>query len=255
MMKSSQTLEATRLVAEALKRDQGSWDEIVLRYGALVRAMVGSYRMQEADNEDAIQNTWLRAIERLPTLRDPNCFTAWLITIARRECLAVIAGTRRERPHYNVAESLADGALGPEATALLIEACGAVRVAVDGLSGKRRQMVEVLYSEQENSYLTVSNVTGMPVGSIGPLACGLCCPCVKPSNGQASTPRTRYPCDHEPIAGFARPSTKARCAVASSSIPDTCRISIISGSRSANVDHASASWRVNATGPSAAARS
>jgi DNA-directed RNA polymerase specialized sigma24 family protein len=51
---------------------------------------------------------------------------------------------------------------------LLTEVCGAVRVAVDGLPAKRRQLVEVLYSEQENNYLAVSHVTGMPVGSIGP---------------------------------------------------------------------------------------
>jgi RNA polymerase sigma factor (sigma-70 family) len=168
MTENTQLPEATRLVVGALNGDQGSCDEIMVRYGALVHAVVASYRMQEADNEDAIQNTWLRVITRLHTLRDPNCLAAWLITIARRECLSVLAGARRERPHDDVADGLAERTLGPEAIALLTEACGAVRVAVDGLPAKRRQLVEVLYSEQENNYLAVSHVTGMPVGSIGP---------------------------------------------------------------------------------------
>jgi DNA-directed RNA polymerase specialized sigma24 family protein len=92
------------------------------RYDPLVRAVVGAYRMQEADNQDAIQNTWLRVIERLHALRDPNCLAAWLVTIARRECLALLARARRERPCCDSTDNLADPAIGPEATILLAEA-------------------------------------------------------------------------------------------------------------------------------------
>ena len=135
----------------------------------LVRAVVGVCRMQEADNQDAIQNTWLRVIERLHALRDPNCLAAWLVTIARRECLALLARARRERPCCDNADNLADSAIGPEATILLAEAYSAVRVAVGGLPAKRQKMIEILYSQQEHhGYITVSNVTGMPLGSIGP---------------------------------------------------------------------------------------
>src|SRR5690349_3839123 len=98
MSENAHHSEATRLVAGVLNREQGSWEDIVSRFDPLVRAMVGAYRMQEADNQDAVQNTWLRVIERLHTLRDPNCLAAWLVTIARRECLALVARARRERP-------------------------------------------------------------------------------------------------------------------------------------------------------------
>jgi RNA polymerase sigma factor (sigma-70 family) len=169
MLEKAQPPEMARLVAGVLSRDQGSWEEILNRYGPLVRAMVGTYRMQEADNQDAIQNTWLRVIERLHTLRDPSCLAAWLVTIARRECLALLARARREQPYCDSADNLADITLGPEATVLLAEACGAVRVAVEELPLRRRKMIKILYSERENpNYITVSNVTGMPVGSIGP---------------------------------------------------------------------------------------
>lgn len=168
MTENGQEPETARLVAAALSRDPGSWEELVRRYGALVRAVVSSFRMQKADNEDAVQNTWLRAVERLHTMRDPNCLSAWLISIARRECLALLSRNRREQPDYDAAEGLVERSLGPESTALLAETCRAVRGAVAELPAKRRRLVEVLYFEEANDYLSASVVTGMPVGSIGP---------------------------------------------------------------------------------------
>lgn len=169
MSKNVHQPEATRLVARVLNREQGSREEILSCYDPLVRAVVGAYRMQEADNQDAIQNTWLRVIERLHTLRDPNCLAAWLVTIARRECLALLARARRELPCCDGADNLADPAIGPEASILLAEAYSAVRVAVERLPIKRRKMIEILYTQREHhDYTTVSNMTGMPVGSIGP---------------------------------------------------------------------------------------
>jgi|KBSSwiStaDraftv2_1062776.scaffolds.fasta_scaffold570358_2 RNA polymerase sigma factor (sigma-70 family) len=160
--------ELSRLVAGALNRDPGSWDEIVLRYRRLVYAVVAAHRMQAADNEDAVQNTWLRAVEGLHSLRNPDCLAPWLITIARRECLALLTRARRERPHSSAADNLVEREPGPEAMVLLTEACGAVRVAMDGLPAKRRRLVEILYFEEANDYLSASSVAGMPIGSIGP---------------------------------------------------------------------------------------
>lgn len=168
MTENAHELTVAQLVAGALNGDPRSWDEILLRYGGLVRAVIAACRMQAADNEDAVQNTWLRAVERLHTLRDPECLAAWLITIARRECLALLTRARRERPDSDAADGLVERTPGPEAMALRAEARGAVRRAVDGLPAKRRHLVEVLYSEQDHDYRSASSVTGMPVGSVGP---------------------------------------------------------------------------------------
>jgi RNA polymerase sigma factor (sigma-70 family) len=156
------------LVAGAVEGDPQSWDDIALRFGALVKAVVGSHRMQAADSEDAVQNTWLRAVERIHTLRDPACLPAWLVTIARRECLALLTRARREWPDSDAADDLVERGLGPELTFLRAETWGAVRVAVDGLPAKRRRLVEALYFEEEQGYHSASSATGMPIGSIGP---------------------------------------------------------------------------------------
>src|SRR4051794_36106646 len=98
MIENANEQTVAQLVAAAIDGDARSWNGIVPRYDALVRAVVVSYRMQPADNEDAVQSTWLRAVERIHTLRQAECLPAWLATVARRECLALLTRTRRERP-------------------------------------------------------------------------------------------------------------------------------------------------------------
>ncbi len=169
------------LVRAARDRQPGAWRELVSRYEGLVRGVVGSYRLQEADAADAVQNTWLRAFQRLDTLRDVNSLGGWLTTVARRECLALLARSRREAPAEIGEAHLVSGEPEPEAVVLAEEARRAVARAVSELPVKRRELVRVLFSTNRPNYAEVSRLVGLPVGSIGPtrqrtlrtLRCGL----------------------------------------------------------------------------------
>lgn len=158
----------TELVAEARAGDQRAWTEIMARFGGLVRTVVGSFRLQDADAADAIQSTWLRAVERLDAVREPERLAGWLRTTARRECLALPALTRREVPDEILTDRIVESTPGPEAAFLDDEASRAVRDAVEALSGRRRRLVDALFYEQHGDYAVVSRLTEMPVGSIGP---------------------------------------------------------------------------------------
>jgi len=170
-----------QLVRDACDRKPGAWRELASRYEGLVRAVVGSYRLQEADFADAVQNTWLRALERLHTVRDPNSLGGWLTTVARRECLALLARSRREAPTGVTDDQLVMEDPGPEAVVLAEEARRAVAHAVTELPVKPRELVSVLFSMPEPNYAEVSRLMGLPIGSIGPtrqralrtLRCGL----------------------------------------------------------------------------------
>src|SRR4051794_40219494 len=92
-------LSVTELVVLARAGDQRAWREIMTRYGGLVRAVVGSFRLQEADAADTVQNIWMRAVERLDTVREPERLGGWLRTTARCECLTpATAPGPRPRP-------------------------------------------------------------------------------------------------------------------------------------------------------------
>lgn len=161
-------LDTADLVHAARGRDHGAWEELVRRYGGMVRGVAASYRLTESDAADVGQNTWLRAFERLDTLREPDRLGGWLATIARRECLAVLRRTVRE-----VSDGLLDGevrstAPGPEATVLAGEARGLVRRAVAELPVRRRALIGTLFGEADVRYADVSRVLDIPPGSIGP---------------------------------------------------------------------------------------
>jgi RNA polymerase sigma factor (sigma-70 family) len=174
------TPSTAQLVRDACDRRPGAWCELAARYEGLVRAVVGSYRLQEADFADAVQNTWLRALERLHTVRDPSSLGGWLTTVARRECLALLARSRREAPTGVADDQLVVEDPGPEAL-VLAEARRAVAHAVTELPVKPRALVSALFSTPEPNYAEVSRQMGLPIGSIGPtrqralrtLRCGL----------------------------------------------------------------------------------
>jgi RNA polymerase sigma factor (sigma-70 family) len=169
------------LVQAARGRDPQAWEELVARYGGLVRSVVATFRLQEADAADVMQSTWLRAVERLDTIRDPERLGGWLKTTATRECLALLRHSSRELPADTGIMDVAADAPEPEAIILHEEVHSAVSAAVARLRGRRRRLVHALFYLPELGYAEMSRATGIPVGSIGPtrgrvlqhLRCGL----------------------------------------------------------------------------------
>ncbi len=158
----------TELVRAAAEGDGRAWAEIVVRYGDLVRATVAGFRLQQADAADAMQNTWLRALERIGTVRDPERLGGWLTTTAARECLAVLRRSKRELPVDAFVDQVAWTGPTPETRVLRDERDRAVDAAVAQLPTRRRQLVDAIFRGPDNDYAQVARVTGMPVGSIGP---------------------------------------------------------------------------------------
>ena len=156
------------LVQAACARDGAAWEALVLRYRGMVCGVVASYRLSEADTADVVQNTWLRAFERLHTVHDPDRLGGWLATTARRECLAVLRRTSRETADGLGDGDIASAAPGPEAAVLAQDVRATVRRAVAELPLRRRAFVDALFAQPDARYSDVSRVLGLPVGSIGP---------------------------------------------------------------------------------------
>ena len=161
-------LPTAQLVAAARAGGEGAWTEIVVRYERLVLGVVGSFRLQEADAADAAASTWLRAMEGLPALRDPDRFGGWLRTIARRECLGILRQTVFEEPSDVVAAAMAAVGPGPEALVLAYEVHRVIADAIAGLPGRGQRLIFALFYLPRASYTTVAADAEMPIGSIGP---------------------------------------------------------------------------------------
>lgn len=156
------------LVRAARGRDPLAWAELVSRYQRMVHGVVRPFLSRDADRADTVQNTWLRAFERIETLRDPDRMGGWLASIARRESLATLRRSGREVPVAIDTMELPSREPGPEPALLASESRRAVARAVAALPPQRRAFVQALFYDPEPSYADIARTLVMPTGSIGP---------------------------------------------------------------------------------------
>lgn len=167
-----ESAQAAALVVRAAAGDEDAWDALVEHYNGLVWTVIRSHRLQPRDADDAAQTTWLRLLEHIDRLEQPSRVAAWLVTTTRRECLRIRELARRvvlveEESDLEPAEhpSLEDEV---HATLHRQEQRRIVRLALDQLSDKERELMLLLFSESAPSYADISRHLGIPIGSIGP---------------------------------------------------------------------------------------
>ena len=167
-MDASYPLQA--LVASAREGDQGAWNAIVERFLPLVCALVRRHRLSEADGDDVSQTVWLRLVEHLDTLREPDALPGWISTTTRNECLRLLAARKRMTP----VDPLESGSLGGvEADVsgvelVALEERQAMRDGLAELPAGRRELLVLLLADPPIPYAEISERLGIPVGSIGP---------------------------------------------------------------------------------------
>jgi RNA polymerase sigma factor (sigma-70 family) len=158
------------LLAASAAGDQSAWDELVARFGGLVWAIARSYRLRGGETDDAVQNTWLRLVENLGRISDPEHVGGWLATTARRECLQLLR--RRSRTGFTTdtldAIDPPDPSPDLDASLLTEERDAALWAAVRGLPDRCWALLRVLMASPPPSYAEVSAALDMAVGSIGP---------------------------------------------------------------------------------------
>jgi RNA polymerase sigma factor (sigma-70 family) len=157
------------LLEAASRGDQDAWNAIVDRFSGLVWATARAHRLSQADAADVAQTTWLRLVEHLDRIRDPDRLGGWLATTARNESLRVIRRGGREQPSDEAdlfetpsEEELDRGLLAGERNA-------ALRRAFAALSERCKELLRLLAADTEPSYDEVSAALGMPIGTIGPM--------------------------------------------------------------------------------------
>jgi RNA polymerase sigma factor (sigma-70 family) len=161
-------------VAEWLKAaaagDARAWDRLVERFNNLVWAVARSHRLSSADAADVSQTTWLRLVEHLDRIQQPDRLGAWLATTARRESLAAI---RRGARHVAVGsgievspESLDEPS--PDGPLIVAEEHSAVARGFGRLAERCQRLLRMLMSDPAPRYEEVAEALGMPIGSIGP---------------------------------------------------------------------------------------
>jgi len=120
------------------------------------------------DAQDAVQDAVLRALRYFETYREGDA-RAWLLAIVRNCCLTRHRKAQTERANIVFVEDVDvvhDGAgRATDARAVEQSERAALQRALDGLPAEFREVI-VLREVQELSYREISDVVGVPIGTV-----------------------------------------------------------------------------------------
>jgi RNA polymerase sigma factor (sigma-70 family) len=162
------------LVAGARDGDRSAWDLIVERYSGLVWSVARAHRLGPSDAADVFQTTWLRLVEHIDRIREPEHLGGWLSATARHEALRLLRVGSRETLADDIGERAdadpvrAEPMPSPESVVLATERRAEVLLAMGRLSPRCQTLLRLLATDPAPSYAEVSEALDMPVGSIGP---------------------------------------------------------------------------------------
>ncbi|MEU4222016.1 sigma-70 family RNA polymerase sigma factor [Actinoplanes sp. NPDC026623] len=163
------------LVRAAAGGDEQAWGALIDRYGPLVLAVIRRFTLSRADAADVNQTVWLRLVEHLDRIREPEALPSWIVQTTRHECLRLLRSGRRTwlfDPLDGAAETLVSAAArGPgdlDERLLAEERRQALRDAYAELPPRCRQLVGLLLVDPPLSYEEIGERLGVPIGSIGP---------------------------------------------------------------------------------------
>jgi RNA polymerase sigma factor (sigma-70 family) len=155
------------LVKLALDGDLGAKEALVEGLQRLVWRTIADFGLSREDRQDVFAGTFCRLFERLDTIREPDRLPGWIATTARNEAHTLLRARSRvvvsdEPPEREDHEPQTDERM------LKGELHLALRAAFGGLPRNCRELLRHLTAVPRLSYEEISELLGMPHGSIGP---------------------------------------------------------------------------------------
>lgn len=172
------TLEDAQLAARCAQGEAAAWRVLVQRYQRLVYAVARRGGLDEHGAADVFQTVFTRLLEALPRIEQPDRLQAWIVTTAKREVFLLIKRGRRTESMTGTPDAqgesdewdVADEAPLPEEMLGELQQLHALRLGLDRLDKRCRDLLELLFVDDEDRlpYEEISARLGMPAGSIGP---------------------------------------------------------------------------------------
>lgn len=161
---STETPGDGELVQRARRGDERAFGLLVQKYRRAAYAVAYSVTGKHEDSEDAAQEAFLVALERLDECRNPERFAGWLMTIVRNRSRNLV---RREvlRETDQVPVSASSGTPGPDKQAELSELQDLLKGALDALPEVQRQVV-LLHDLEGWKHREIADRIGLPSGTV-----------------------------------------------------------------------------------------
>jgi RNA polymerase sigma-70 factor, ECF subfamily len=157
-------LDDAALVARAIVGEGEAYGELVRRYRRAAFALALSVTGRREDAEDAAQESFIVALERLEECRDPARFGGWLLAIVRNRSRNVV---RREmlREGEELPPAAASGAAGPDRLAERGELRERLTWALGTLNEVQREIV-LLHDLEGWKHCEIAQKLEMPSGTV-----------------------------------------------------------------------------------------
>lgn len=159
------------LVGRAAGSDESAWRALVDRFSGLVWSITRAHSLSSTDGADVSQTVWLRLVDNLDRLREPERVGAWLASTTRHECIRVSKLRQRSVPVaepevFDIVDPVVDD---DPATALAKRGRdAALRDVVATMPERSQALLRMLMADPPMPYEEVAAGLGIPVGSIGP---------------------------------------------------------------------------------------
>jgi len=157
------------LVQGALEGDQPAWSELVARFGGMIASVGRRYGLSSADVGELQQTTWLRLVENLHRIEQPERVGGWLATTARRESLQIL---RRAAKYTTGADQMLANLSDSDVIDIDERPSAEVRDALPQawarLKPRCQELLALLMADGDVGYKDLSKLLNMPIGSIGP---------------------------------------------------------------------------------------
>lgn len=161
--------DLAELMVAAADGDTEAWDVLLKRFSGLVWSIARVYRLGPADAADVSQVVWLRLLENLGRIRQPDNVGSWLASVTRHECLRIVQRSDREMATPDdIGSAQGDCAEDVDRRLWADECTTALHQAFDTLPPRWRMLLKVLMADPAPCYEEVAAALVMPIGSIGP---------------------------------------------------------------------------------------
>jgi RNA polymerase sigma-70 factor, ECF subfamily len=147
------------LVAKVLSGRRDAYRRLVVRHEQAVRAVCWSILRDHHAAEDASQNAFLAAYEKLGRLRRPEAFCAWVCRIAKHEAVGLSRRRRRGPASLDELPPVADKSTGGS------DVDDELARAIMSLPARQRTLVLMMYFERRTA-AEIAHIQGCPVGTV-----------------------------------------------------------------------------------------
>jgi RNA polymerase sigma-70 factor (ECF subfamily) len=164
-MRTNRTQNESALVCAAREGDKEALNMLLTRHWTWLRALVYGVLADAQDLDDVMQNVCLRVMTKIHTLREPECFRAWLAITARREAIKHFRSKSRRASLIDadvVATRPSGSEHGPLESLERTELCRKILEAAWALPEKYREVFMLAHSG-ELTYAQMAEVLDVPI--------------------------------------------------------------------------------------------